>query len=63
MPAILAASVYLRVGDKASQYNIGLLEFLGSELSRHALPLMIGGDFNMTPEELEDTLFVEASSA
>ena len=53
-------SVYLqhKIGIKAAA-NIALLEHIAACLRTIKGPWLIGGDFNGTPQQLEDTGFLE----
>ena len=55
---MLVASVYLRTRDGgASAYNFEILSYTGSLLSEHRMPWLIGGDFQMSPDEVAETMF------
>ena len=64
LPAFLVASAYLKTGiGGAAPYNLKILEFIGQTVGAHRLPWVLGGDFQMTPQDLADTSFPEAAGA
>ena len=53
------ASVYLHSGEGPSEMNSDLLDVLGDQLVRLNRPFIIGGDWQMTAEELESLGWVQ----
>jgi hypothetical protein len=60
---ITLASVYLVTGEGPSESNVGILDELGRTLVTLGRPFVIGGDFQMTPGELQGTGWVQRLGA
>ena len=54
----LLVSVYLRDSEGLSDYNLGIMSDIGALVQAEAVPTLIGGDWNVAPEEVADTIFV-----
>ena len=64
IPAFLVASAYLKTGiGGAAPFNLQILEFIGQVVSSHRMPWVLGGDFQMSPQDLADTHFPSAARA
>lgn len=60
----LVASIYLKTGiGGATAYNLNLFRFVGQVTSEHRMPWLIGGDYQMAPRAVEDTLFQQTAGA
>jgi len=54
---VLAVAVYLYDSDNLSDRNVALLEHVASMRQVLALPLLVGGDFNMSRTSLQEARF------
>ena len=64
LPPMLVASIYLKTGiGGAAPYNLELLRFVGQATSVHRLPWILGGDFQMSPDAINKTLFPQTARA
>ena len=53
------ASIYLRVGEADTEPNRNILSQVGAALEQQRTPIICGGDFQMSPRQLEDTGFAQ----
>ena len=56
---ILVASIYIVLGKGLGVESLELLEQLGGIIAARESPFIVGGDFQITPWQLEDTGFAD----
>ena len=59
---VLLVATYGHTGDKGGPNNLALLEFIGQTLEMYEA-WCVGGDWNLTPEELADTGWLDKTKA
>ncbi len=62
-PAFMVVSAYLATGKGLDKENLLILEKIGQAAARAGLPVILGADFSMPPDELVKSDFVQRMHA